>query len=536
MSDKLYSVGMYIRLSVDGTSYGSESIENQREMLTKFIAHMPGWIEKRVFIDNGASGGNFNRKGFQDLMTDVRSGEINLVLVQDLSRFGRNYLEAGKYLEEELPSLGCRFVSLMDGIDTETGENDIMPLLNAMHDLHLKSLSDRITSVLHAKARAGHKLGRAPYGYRKTSDDPTKLVIDDYSSEVVQRIYDMRRRGVGYASIVKPLNEENVIPPLIYYYRQNGMDDSKIKCRTWLGTAVKAILKSEAYIGNAVQLVNRNVTYRERRQIKRSPDEWARVENAFPPIIERDTWEAVQEINRVAALPSVNQREPRKSLFSGVLVCADCQRTMVYKPAYYTDMNGQKKEYPNYMCRSYHNSGWTDCTRHTVSESKLKTLILSQIHEMSEQISINEQSVLQLLQTRIIGERASSRAETEKERKLLRHQLHKLEVITAQMYEDRVTGVILEELFTETVIKNEADRQQKSQRLAILEQSEQEVATKLSDIHRWVSLIRDNAAIDDVSRDLLDTLIERIEVGDHKVENGVKTQDVRIIFKFVGNV
>ena len=151
-------------------------------MLSKFIAQMPCWIEKRVYIDDGASGGNFNRKGFQDMMTDVRSGEITLVLVQDLSRFGRNYLEAGHYLEEELPSLGCRFVSVMDGIDTETGENDIMPLLNAMNDLHLKNLSERIKSAIHAKAEAGHKLGRAPYGYTKNAGDPTKLIVDDDAS------------------------------------------------------------------------------------------------------------------------------------------------------------------------------------------------------------------------------------------------------------------------------------------------------------------------------------------------------------------
>jgi DNA invertase Pin-like site-specific DNA recombinase len=245
MNEKLYNVGSYIRLSIEGAVYGSESVENQREMLSQFIAHMPCWIDKCVYVDDGASGGNFNRNGFQDMMTDVRSGEVNLVLVQDLSRFGRNYLEAGRYLEEELPSLGCRFVSLMDGIDTETGENDIMPLLNAMHDLHLKNLSERVKSVLLAKAKAGHKLGRAPYGYKKEANDPTKLIIDDYAAEVVKRIYDMRLSGMGYASIVKALNTEVIIPPLVYYFNLMGFDDSKIKARSWLTTAVKRILNYE---------------------------------------------------------------------------------------------------------------------------------------------------------------------------------------------------------------------------------------------------------------------------------------------------
>ena len=536
MNDKLYNVGVYIRLSVESTWSDSESIENQREMLTKFIAHMPCWIEKRVYIDDGASGGNFNRKGFQDMMKDVRSGEINLVLVQDLSRFGRNYLEAGRYLEEELPSLGCRFVSLMDGIDTETGENDIMPLLNAMHDLHLKNLSERVKSVLLAKAKIGHKIGRAPYGYKKEANDPTRLIIDEYAAEVVRRIYDMRLSGMGYASIVKTLNLESIVPPLVYYFNLNGYDDSKIKARTWLTTAVKSILSREVYIGSAVQMVNRQVSYRERRQEKTSVDEWVRVENVFPPIIGREAWEAVQEMNRQAAIQSTQQREPRKSLFSGMLVCSGCGRTMVYKPTYYKGTSGQRKEHAYYFCRSYHNSGGTECKRNSVIEHKLKELILTQIQDMSERISIDSKSVLGLLQTRLIGERASIKAEAEREQKLLSRQLQKLEAATAQLYEDRVSGLVSEDAFTETVNKYEAERHNKGQQLAVLEQTEQEAAIKLSDIHNWMRLIQENTVNTDVSRDLLETLIERIEIGESKVEGDEKSQDIRIIYKFVGNL
>ena len=205
MSDKLYNVGIYIRLSRENTAYAdgdSMSIENQQSILSKVISMMPGWVETRTYIDNGASGGNFNRRGFRDMMTDVRNGDINLVLVHDLSRFGRNYLESGKYLEEELPSLGCRFVALTDGIDTDTGENDIMPFLNAMNDYYLKNISDRIKAVFHAKAKDGQKLtGTAPYGYMRNPDDNTRLIVDDYAAAVVRRIFEMRADGMGYTKI-----------------------------------------------------------------------------------------------------------------------------------------------------------------------------------------------------------------------------------------------------------------------------------------------------------------------------------------------
>jgi len=536
MNDKLYNVGVYIRLSVENTLSGSESIENQREMLAKFIAHMPCWIEKRVYIDNGASGGNFNRRGFQEMMADVRSGEINLVLVQDLSRFGRNYLEAGRYLEEELPSLGCRFVSLMDGVDTETGENDIMPLLNAMHDLHLKNLSERVKSVLLAKAKAGHKLGRAPYGYKKEPGDPTRLIIDEYAADVVKRIYDMRLRGAGYAGITKALNTEKILPPLLHYYNLNGFDGSKIKARAWITTAVKLILRSEVYIGSAVQMVNKQISYRERRQEKTPSGEWVRVENVFPAIIEREAWEAVQEMNSRATMLSANKREPRKSLFSGILVCNGCGRTMVYKPCSYKNIGGQLRENSHYTCRSFHNSGGTECSRHSVSENKLKELILSQIHDISDKISLDSESVLKLLQARLIGERSSTKAEAKRDQKLLGRQLQKLEITTAQLYEDRVCGLISEEAFEDTVSKYEAERRQKEQRLAALAQTEQEAAAKLSDIRHWMSLIQENTVNSNVDRELLEALIERIEIGESKVENGVKTQGIRIFFKFVGEL
>ena len=156
-------------------------------------------------------------------MADARQGIINLVLVQDLSRFGRNYLEAGRYLEEELPSLGCRFVALSDGIDTEDGENDIMPFLNAMNDYYLKNLSDRIKIVLTAKAKDGQKLsGAVPYGYDRNPAEHTRLIVDEYAAGIVKRMFELRATGKGYAAIAGVLNKENILPPRLYYFqRQN---------------------------------------------------------------------------------------------------------------------------------------------------------------------------------------------------------------------------------------------------------------------------------------------------------------------------
>jgi len=264
MTNKLYNVGMYLRLSRENTEYAghdSMSLDNQEAMLSKFIAMMPGWAEKRTYIDNGASGGNFNRQGFRDMMEDIRNGVINLVLVQDLSRFGRNYLETGKYLEEELPALGCRFVALADGVDTADGENDIVPFLNAMNDFYLNNISDRIKSVFKAKAQAGHKLtGTPPYGFMRNPEDKTRLVVDEYASGVVKRIFEMRAEGLGYSKISSALNHDNIPPPRLHYCLRNNREPSSTASTTWQIHAIRNMLRipvhTEVPKANAVTRTN----------------------------------------------------------------------------------------------------------------------------------------------------------------------------------------------------------------------------------------------------------------------------------------
>ena len=332
MNDKLYNVGMYLRLSRENTEYDgyeSLSLENQEEMLSKFVAMVPGWVERRVYIDNGASGGNFDRQGFRDMMGDIRSGVINLVLVQDLSRFGRNYLETGRYLEEELPALGCRFVALADGIDTADGENDLMLILNAMNDFYLKNISDKIKSVFEAKAKAGHKLtGTAPYGFMRDPIDKTRLVVDQYAAGIVTRIFVMRAEGLGYGKIVSALNADEIPPPRLYYYQRNNCEPSATCSKIWQFHVLRKMLRDEHYLGHTVSLrYTRN--YRSSKGKKRDKDEWLKVNGTHEAIIDTELWGKVQEVNERQSKWVENAREPQTYLFSGKIFCADCHVIMM---------------------------------------------------------------------------------------------------------------------------------------------------------------------------------------------------------------
>ena len=540
MSEKLYNVGLYIRLSLENTAYRGEdsmSIENQQAMLSKFVGLMPGWVETRTYIDNGASGGNFNRKGFQDMMSDVRSGKINLVLVQDLSRFGRNYLEAGRYLEDELPSLGCRFVALSDGIDTENGENDIMPFLNAMNDYYLKNLSDRIKVVLTAKAKNGQKAtGTAPYGYDRNPSDHTRLIVDEYAAEVVKRIFKLRTIGTGYAKIARILNDEDILPPKLYYQAKCNHEFSENGVKLWQYATIKVILHDEQYLGHTVSFKQKTLSHRDTRVVNRHKSEWIRVENTHTPIVDEQTWTAVQKLNGQTKERYSTAREPQMSLFNKLLVCADCKTKMAVNVESQRRKDGRIVRYSSYHCRKYSHTGGSSCSWHTIYEISLKKILLADIKRQAKMIELDEDRMLHTLHEQLIGDSKAKQIDRVAEQRELKQQLHTLETQTEQLYEDKVSGLITGERFSELVSFTEVKRSEIEKRIVFLDQSTKNAKAKLSDIQNWMLLIKEKSTLKDVDRDLLETLIEKIEIGERKVENGVKTQDIQVFYKFVGTV
>jgi len=469
------------------------------------------------------------------MMTDARQGIINLVLVQDLSRFGRNYLEAGRYLEEELPSLGCRFVALSDGIDTEDGENDIMPFLNAMNDYYLKNLSDRIKIVLIAKAKDGQKLsGAVPYGYDRNPAEHTQLIVDEYAAGVVKRIFELRADGKGYAAIAGSLNKENILPPRLYYFqRQNRETQTRTDCTAiWKDITVKTILMNELYLGHTVAFKSKSRSYRDNRSVKRDESEWIRTENTHTPIVDVDLWQKVQQINNNVKKRFANRREQKSSLFGGLVVCADCKTNMTYE--YDLKHYSRTVEHGAYHCRTHSSSGRTICSSHRISERNLKKLMLSHIKEQASNISLDEGRILEALRQKLIGTHKAGKADTTKTRQELERQLKGIEVRLEQLYEDKVLGNIAAETFTAMAEKAEAKRQGISDRLTRLTQSAEQAETKTNDINRWMGLVKEKSTCIEVDREMLESLIDKIEIGEKRVVDGVKIQDIHIHYKYVG--
>ena len=543
---KPYKVGIYCRLSRDDAANpakiknyipGDESvsIENQYEMLSKFVM-LRGWIEVRTYKDDGYSGGNFQRPGFLEMLEDARAGVINLILVKDLSRLGRDYVEVGRYTDVIFPALGCRFVSVLDCLDTEGDSTDMLHFRSLMNDYHLKDLSNKVKSVLRAKMKSGQYLAAyAPYGYRKSDEDKHKLVIDEDAAAVVRRMYEQRQAGMAYGKIAATLNTEGVLSPRWYWAIHYGNGSCRFS-KLWTYTAVKNILCDPVYIGKLVQNRTGTRSYKDKTYVSKPKSDWIIHEDAHEAIVSAGVWNSVQEINRAVKQKYGNSAPPTPSLFSGKLVCAGCGSPMVANHETQRRKNGSVKQYTSYCCSRYLNSGRCVCSSHRVYEIGLKELVLTEIKAHARSVEIDEAAVLDRLTKQLSKSDAGQLDLARQEVTRLRRRIHELETMTARLYEDRVAGSLSEATFKVLIARCEEERSQKAERLEALASEINGAQRACDDAQKWAGAIRSCLTVQELDRDTIDALIDHIEVGERTVVDGHKHQDVTIYYRFIGAV
>ena len=543
---KRYKVGIYCRLSVDDASNSakakgyipadeSTSIENQYELLSKFVM-LNGWTEVKAYRDDGYSGGNFQRPGFLEMLEDARHGLINLILVKDLSRLGRDFVEVGRYTDVIFPSLGCRFVSVLDCLDTEGDNTDMLHFRSLMNDYHLKDLSNKVKSVLHAKMRSGQYIAAyAPYGYRKSAEDRHRLVIDEEAAAVVRRMFELRRTGMAYGKIAGVLNGEGILSPRWYWAVKCGSGSCKY-AKLWMYATVRNVLTNEVYTGTLVQNQTGSRSYKDSTMICKPESEWIRHEEAHEAIISPEVWAAVQEVNREKALISANNAPPKPFLFTGKLICADCKAPLQGNRETQRRKNGTSKRYVSYFCSRYTSSGHGACSRHTIYEMTLAELVMGEIRSHAEKLELDEAAVLDRLQRQRSAASAERMEGIQQEITKLRRRIFVLEQSTSKLYEDKVCGVITPAAFSVLMQKSEQERLQKTERLDALLSETQQQEQEAAAMQRWSALIRKHLHIRELDRDTVDELIDRIEVGGSAVVDGKRVRDIRIFYRFIGNV
>ncbi len=402
---KTWSVALYIRLSQEDTDNGTEkhesnSVTSQKTLLNEYIEEHDDLIIYDTYIDDGFTGTDFNRPSFQRLLNDIKNGNINCVIVKDLSRLGRNYIEVGKYIEQVFPLFNIRFIAINDLVDSfkdpESTNTILLPFKNLINDEYARDTSIKIRTSLNGKRKKGEFIGAFPsYGYIKDPKDKHKLIIDEEAANIVRKIFDWNiNKGLGKIAICHKLNEMGVLNPtghkkleLGQNYNNYGVQDNAY---TWTPSTIRNILNNEVYIGNTVQGKRRTKSYKVHKVEQVPKEEWVRVENTHKPIIDKETFEKAQELSKRDT--KVSQKTKELSVLSGFLKCADCGRAMNKKSS--TNKSGSKYEY--YICSTYRKKSNNLCTKHSIKVENLEKAVLKAINFHIDLLIDTEEIVQQI--------------------------------------------------------------------------------------------------------------------------------------------
>ena len=538
MIEKTYNVGIYCRLSNDDERDGeSVSIENQKLLLQNYVRQR-GWNEIDTYCDDGYSGTNFNRPAVKRLIEDAKAKRINLILVKDLSRFGRNYIEFGQYTDYLFPSLGCRFIALNNGIDTEStnGSNDVMCFLNLFNEFYSRDTSKKVKAVKKACAEDGKFMGTYPaYGYVRDPMDKHHFIIDEETAPTVRRIFDMRASGMGYRAIALRLNEEGILPPGALYYQRQGRGDPRNVNHKWADATVNSLIHKEVYIGNMVQGKTGTLSYKSRKLICKPEDEWIRVEGTHEPIISREVWDTCVSIDQKKVRKSPTA-DGIKSIFSGLVYCADCAFKMRNTVERFTYKDGRPGRYSSFQCGNYARSGKSACTVHTIYENVLHELVLADIREKARFAAYDPERLVQQI-TRLKEKESHSRlASYEQELRSTSARLSELEKLMQNLYEDKCTGTIPQTVFQTLMRKYEAERAEKAEALPELERKVKAQLENRQDADKWLDVIRRYSDIAELDETILFELVDRIEVGEAQKIDGQRICDIKVFYRYVGYV
>ena len=521
MSQKVYRVGIYARLSrEDADRLESNSISSQKAMCQAYIDSHDDLVLIDTYCDDGYTGTNMNRPEFQRMLQDMRSGRIDCAISKDLSRFSRNYIEAGNYLEKIFPAMGIRYISINDCYDSIApgSSSDVitLPFKNLVNDIYCRDISIKIRSSLEVKRKKGEYVGGyTPYGYKKAPQDKGKLLVDDDAAEIVTMIFGMYKDGFPISKIAFRLNSSGIPTPMDYK-RLCGINFQtafRMKEHSeWEYRTVRRILTNEVYIGNLVQGKRGTPNHKVRVIRDREESEWVRVENAHEAIISYSDFDTVAELlmrdTRCAS------SEEHLYLFSGYLFCGDCHDSMIRK----TQTQGDKR-YIYYNCGN--NKRTHQCSPHSFSEKKLMEVVFNALHDQIETV-LHLDQVLTFIENLPGKERRVITYEaqiTKVEEEIARYK--KLEL---RLYEDFADGIINKQEyldFRENYRNLIAEKQDVVKRL----KREQQDASLIGSGNRaWVQLFAQYENIQELDRRVLAALVDRILIYEDK--------RVEIVFKY----
>ncbi len=529
-SNQIRKTALYCRLSQDdGIEGDSNSIQNQKAILQKFAEdhHFPSPC---FYVDDGFSGGNFQRPASQQMISDMENGEIGIIVTKDLSRLGRNQLHTGLYIEERFPMFGVRYIAINDNVDTDSSEsNDLMPFKNLFNEWFIRDTSRKIRAVLKAKAERGERLGsRAPYGYRK-DPDTKKLIVDEEAAAIVRRIFAMCASGSGPSQIARILKKEQILTPTMYAYTRYGITHTCLDTAhpyNWSDSAIANLLENEIYLGNTVNMKHSSRSYKDKRRVEHPREECMVFENTHPALITREVWDIVQRVRK-------NKRRLTKmeeqNKYSGLVFCADCGSNMVLHRAH-----TMSASYNHFTCRTY-KKDWEACTGHYIRECVLDEVVLEDLRRVTAMARERPEEFAAYIGSRQSAEIQREIRRQEKELAAMRKRKAELDAIFKKLYEDSVLSRITTEQFQMLSSSYTEEQNQIAAGIPQKEADIQRLRETVSGTDGFLDKAKRYMDITELTPELLRLFIEKIVVHEKEVKwSKHAPQTVEIYYNGIG--
>ena len=529
-----YKAALYCRLSVDDGNFGgSVSIETQKILLEQYCKDHK-ITDYKFYCDDGCSGTNFDRPSFKKMLSDIDEGKINLVIVKDLSRFGRNYVEAGMYVQRFTDS-NIRFIAADDNYDSLVNSDDLLfPIKNVVNEMYARDVSKKTKAAKKAKARDGQFIGsKAPFGYKIDPNDRHHLIVDEPAAQVVKRIFRLASEGVGYNKMAKIFREEKVLTPIAYFNLNNPdyfKSDYWRKEFDWHVTSIRAILNNEVYLGKLVYGKQRNKSMKSKEKVRNPKEDWIVVENCHEPIITQELWDTVHKILKAKHRPA---KAGEVQMFAGLLYCSDCGHCLTYSQK-------QRKDgsyHGAYSCWMYKTHGKEYCASHYITFDTIYELVLIDIQRNLFQYRKNTDKFKSILSRKYQSDSQKQAEQITLEYEQKQKRCEELDKIISRLYEDNVLGRIGDERYESMSQSYELEQVEIKKALPILKSKIDELKRQSDCADNFINVIKKYTIIDKLDAAILNELIDKIVVH-HKeqAEDGRTFQQIEIYYRFVGKL
>lgn len=529
MKQKNYIAGLYFRLSQEDERAGeSVSIENQRAIVRKY-AEEHGFTIHDEYIDDGVSGTTFDRPQVQRLLDDAKTGVINTIIVKDLSRFGRNYIEVGQYLDYVFPAFGIRFIAIQDNVDTANRDSnamEMMPIMNVFNEWHAANTRKKIRAVRRSNALAGiYGASKASYGYMRDTDKKHTPIVDEETAPNVVRIFELYASGVSPRQIAEIFNSEGILAPSKYAFEKLGFKSKPTTRGIWNAAGINVILNNEIYLGHLPQLRSTTVSYKNHKFYLKDQSEWAIVYNTHEPIISQELWDKVRARQKSVAHGRRIQTTGYVNPLSGFLFCADCGGKMKMNAKSY---KGQKSY--NFNCGDHMRYGKRICFSHYILAKDIEEIVLSDIRTMAQRIVLNEDEIRKDFVRRNAELEDKAIKSAKKELQVKRKRIEELSRLMQIAYEDRMKSKIPEDICIGFLQKYSDEQKMLTKEIADIEVKLSETASKQQSADDFIRNIKKYLDAPELTREMCYELLDRVVVGGLPKVTG-KERVIDIVYK-----